>query len=208
MRALRGLYAIVDPDACGTRDPIEVARAILRGGAAALQLRAKRMDEPARERLGRALREVCAQAGVPFYVNDLPQLARRLGADGVHLGQDDAGISDARAIVGLEAAIGVSTHSLAQALEAEQAGADLIGFGPVFPTHSKDNPDPVVGLPGLAQACACVAIPIVAIGGIDTHNAREVAAAGAPLAAAIGALCGAADPEAAARAIHVSLRGA
>lgn len=208
MRALRGLYAIVDPDACGGRDPIEVARAILRGGAAALQLRAKSMDEPARERLGRALREACAQAGVPFYVNDFPQLARRLDADGVHLGQGDVRISDARAIVGQDAAIGVSTHSLAQALAAEQAGADLIGFGPVFATRTKDNADPVVGLAGLAEACACVAIPVVAIGGIDTRNAHEVAAAGARLAAAIGALCGAADPESAARAMHAALRGA
>lgn len=208
VRTLRGLYAIVDPDWCGGRDPVDVARAILRGGAAALQLRAKRMDGPTRERLGHALHELCTTAGVPFYVNDFAELARRLGADGLHLGQGDMPIADARAIVGDDAAIGVSTHSLAQALAAEQAGADLIGFGPVFATRTKHNPDPVVGLTGLSEVCQRVAIPAIAIGGIDTANAHEVAATGAPLAAAIGAVCGAADPEAAARTMHRTLTGA
>jgi thiamine-phosphate diphosphorylase len=207
VRAWRGLYAIVDTDACArqNRDAMDVARAVLRGGAAVVQLRAKGMEDAARERLALDLRALCSAAGVPLVVNDLPDLARRVGADGVHLGQGDMRVSDARAVVGDEVAIGISTHDIEQALLAERAGADLVGFGPVFPTRTKDNPDPVVGLAGLTEVCRRVAIPVVAIGGIEIARAGEVRAAGAPLAAAIGAVCGADDPESAARALHRAL---
>lgn len=205
--ALRGLYAIVDPEACRGRDPVAVAREILSGGCAVLQVRAKRLAPEPLAALSRTLRALCAEAGVPFHVNDFPVLAREVGADGVHLGQRDATIAEARAVVGEALTIGVSTHNLAQALAAERVGADLIGFGPVFPTRSKDNPDPVVGVARLAEVCRRVTLPVVAIGGVDSANVASVAQAGTRLAAAIGAVCGADDPAAAARTFHRAMRG-
>jgi thiamine-phosphate pyrophosphorylase len=202
----RGLYAIVDPALCRGRPPLLVADAILAGGCAVLQLRAKELPQTELEPLAHALAERCRAADVPFVVNDSPELARAVGAAGVHLGQTDMAIASARAIVGDASVIGVSTHDLAQAHAAEAGGADLIGFGPVFATTSKRDPDPVVGLSGLRAACAAVRVPVVAIGGVTLSNAAAVAAEGASLGAAIAALCQAEDPAAAARAMHRALR--
>jgi thiamine-phosphate pyrophosphorylase len=118
----------------------------------------------------------------------------------LHLGQDDLPIAEARRF--FRGPIGVSTHDLAQLTRAIADGADLVGFGPVFATSTKKNPDPVVGLDGLAAACRAATVPVVAIGGIDRERARACFDAGAALVAAIGATCGADDPEAAARALH------
>lgn len=203
---MRGLYAIVDPDRCAGRDPVAVAHAILRGGCAVLQLRAKRLADGPRLALARQLGVVCRAAGVPFVVNDRVDLALLADADGVHLGQDDVTPPEARRIVG-RMQIGVSTHSLAQALDAVRNGADLIGFGPVYETLTKDDPDPVVGIAELRQVCTQVRVPVVAIGGITRDRARECAAAGATLVAAISAVCGAEDPETAARQMHAAARG-
>lgn len=203
---LRGLYAIVDTRACRGRAPLVVARAVLDGGCAALQLRAKDMPLAELEALAGQLAETCRAAGVPFVVNDHPAIAGRVGAAGVHVGQEDASVTEARALA-RGAAVGVSTHDLAQARKAAAEGADLIGFGPVFATQSKDNPDPVVGLDGLAAVCSTVRLPVVAIGGVDLARAQGIREAGAPLAAAIGAVCGADDPAEAARALHAALGG-
>jgi thiamine-phosphate pyrophosphorylase len=202
----RGLYAIVDPELCLGREPLAVAEAILSGGCAVLQLRAKRMADAELEALARRMLEACRAHGVPFVVNDRPELALRIGATGVHLGQGDMPIAQARALLGSALAIGVSTHDLAQARSAQRAGADLIGFGPIFPTTSKHDPDPVVGVHGLRAVCGAVTIPVVAIGGITQRNAGEVATAGAALGAAISALCSAESPRAAAASLHQLLR--
>jgi thiamine-phosphate pyrophosphorylase len=204
---MRGLYAIIDPEAC--RGPaLAVAEAALRGGCAALQLRAKRLSDADFLALGHALVRACRTAGVPFFVNDRVWLAESLGADGVHVGQGDRPLEEVRQLFGGRALIGVSTHSLAQALDAERRGASLIGFGPVFPTRSKLDTEPVVGLHALRDVCAALRIPVIAIGGIDRHNASDVAAAGAQLAAAISAVCAADDPESAARSLHRALQAA
>jgi thiamine-phosphate diphosphorylase len=197
----RGLYAIVDPERCGGRSPLEVAEAILRGGCAYLQLRAKSLPDRARLELARALRERARRRDVPFIVNDRPDLALLAEADGLHLGQDDLGIAEARRIVGAMP-IGRSTHNLEQARAAVREGADLIGLGPIYPTRSKRNPDPVVGVERLCQVVAEVPVPVVAIGGIDASNAAAISAAGAPLAAVISAIGEAPDPESAARTLH------
>jgi len=203
----RGLYAIVDPDHCGGRDALEVADAILRGGCAVLQLRSKTLSDARFETLGAALLSRCRAAGVPFVVNDRPRLAARLGADGLHLGQDDMELSLARSLVGAMA-VGLSTHDLSQARAAVRAGANLIGFGPIYATQSKENPDPVVGPDGLRAVVQELgqALPVVAIGGVSAARMPELRQAGVPLAAAIGAVCGAADPERAAAALHRALR--
>lgn len=201
----RGLYAIVDPEHVGGRDPLEVARAILRGGCAVLQLRAKRLADRELVELARAMRALTAEQGVPFVVNDRADVARIVEADGLHLGQDDLRVSEARVLVG-SMPIGLSTHDLAQAEAAVREGADLIGFGPVFPTATKENPDPVVGLDRLAQVSRRVPVPVVAIGGITADHLDSIRAAGAAFVAAISAVAGAPDPEAAARRFHAGFR--
>jgi thiamine-phosphate diphosphorylase len=206
---MRGLYAIVDVEACARagRDPFVVAREVLAGGCAVLQLRDKRGDDHAYRLLGGRLAALCRDAGVPFVVNDRHWLATELGAWGVHIGQTDTPIERVRSALGAGVAIGVSTHTLAQARSAIERGADLIGFGPVFATQSKEAPDPVVGLDGLAEVCRTVSVPVVAIGGITLDRAAGVRAAAAPLAAAISAVCAADDIAATARAFHTRLGG-
>jgi thiamine-phosphate pyrophosphorylase len=197
----RGLYAIIDVQACGSRSPVRVAEAVLAGGCAVLQLRAKALAADATRALAKELSALCAGARVPFVLNDHVALARELGADGAHLGQTDMPLAQARAVAG-DLYLGLSTHSIEQAREAEQLGADLIGFGPVFGTASKENPDPVVGTAALAELMRAVRIPVVAIGGIDLTNIDQVIATGVPLVACIGAICKAPDPRAAAAALH------
>jgi thiamine-phosphate pyrophosphorylase len=203
---MRGLYAIIDPAAC-LQGPLAVTEAALRGGCAAVQLRAKRLEDAEFLDLGHAIVRACRTAGVPFFLNDRVSLVRALGADGVHIGQADAPLEQVRAALGPNVMIGVSTHSVAQALDAERRGAQLIGFGPVFVTQTKLDHEPVVGVAGVRAVCSAVRIPVIAIGGIDAANAREVAEAGAPLGAVISAVCRAEDPERAARALHAAFGG-
>jgi thiamine-phosphate pyrophosphorylase len=203
----RGLYAIVDPELCRGRDPLAVAAQILSGGCAVLQLRSKLVSEAEPEPLARRMLALCRARGVPFVINDHPALALAVSADGVHLGQTDMAIERARALCGDRLAVGLSTHNLEQARDAQARGADLIGFGPVFATSSKRDHDPVVGLDGLQAVCSAVRIPVVAIGGVALANAAELARTGAALAAAISAVCGAESPEEAARALHAVLAG-
>jgi len=202
----RGLYAIVDPAACRGRDPLVVAAAILRGGCAALQLRDKTSGDRVVLALARAMAERARAAGVPFFVDDRLDVAIASGADGVHLGQDDLPIAIARAQAPT-LCVGISTHDEAQRARAEAEGADLVGFGPVFPTTSKERPDALVGVEGVAGAVIASRVPVVAIGGIDVGRARVLREHGVKLAAVISAVCAADDPEAGARAIHAALGG-
>jgi thiamine-phosphate pyrophosphorylase len=200
----RGLYAIVDPAFCRGRDPLAIAEAVLEAGCAVLQLRAKHAIEAELETLARQMLSLCRSAQVPLVINDRPELARRIGAAGVHLGQTDMPLEAARLLLGSEVAIGISTHDLRQARDAQARGADLIGYGPVFATRTKDVRDPVVGVEGLREICQTLTIPVVAIGGITPENVALVARSGAAMAAAIGAICGADDPRAAAQRMHAA----
>ena len=199
---LRGLYAIVDASA--RRPPLELAAAFLRGGAAVVQLRLK--DLGARELLGvaREAAAMCRQRGALLVVNDRPDVARAAGADGVHLGQEDLPVEAARAVLGDDALIGLSTHSDAEIDAALAAGADYLGFGPIFATRSKSGAPlpPPHGLAGLARAVQRAGVvPVVAIGGLTAATASGVAKSGAACAAAIGELCLSPDPQTAARAM-------
>ena len=158
-------------------------------------------------RVARMARRVCDAAGIPLVVNDRVDLALAAGADGVHLGQTDLPIADARAIVGDRLFIGVSTHDLDQVRLACCAGADYLGFGPVFATSTKENPDRVQGIEGLRAACAIATVPIVAIGGIAVASAAGVYAAGASAICAISAVNEAADIAGAARSFAGVARG-
>ena len=179
------LYAIVDVELA--ERPLELTFEALNAGCAILQLRAKRLDDLAFLKIATRVRSACRRAGVPFVVNDRADIAHLVEADGLHLGQHDLCIADARRVVG-GIQIGISTHNLEQALRAEAEGADLIAFGPVFETNTKDNPDPVVGLSTLAKVRQALSRPLVAIGGITPDNAEATLQAGANYLAAISAL--------------------
>jgi thiamine-phosphate pyrophosphorylase len=206
--AMRGYYAILDatPELCADDDALEAhARKLLAAGPCCLQLRAKASTARLLDAAGRRLLALCRAAGVPFCVNDRLDVALAIGADVVHLGQDDLPLADAqrvRAAAGRpELAIGFSTHNAPQASAAAAAGADYIGFGPVFGTRSKANPDPTVGLEALAAVCRAVEVPVVAIGGITLDAVPAVARAGAAAAAIIAAIDAAPDPTAAGRGV-------
>jgi thiamine-phosphate diphosphorylase len=196
----RGFYGVVDVTAGpGVVDRARwLAAELLAAGAAILQVRVKKGGSGAFLEVARAVREVCT---VPLVVNDRADIAIAAGADGIHLGQDDLPLAAARAIApGLF--VGISTHSLAQAMAAAAAGADYLGFGPIYPTGTKENPDPVVGVGQLARVVAAVApLPVVAIGGITPARAAEIADAGAAAACVISAVNRAADVVAAGRQV-------
>jgi thiamine-phosphate pyrophosphorylase len=179
------LYAIVDAEVAAR--PLELAFQALNAGCAMVQLRAKRLDDVTFLKIAKRVRSACDHAAVPFVVNDRADVARLVRADGLHLGQNDLSVEEARRVVG-DMQIGVSTHDLEQAARADAEGADLIAFGPIFDTKTKESPDPVVGLSALAKVCQTVSRPVVAIGGITPENADEVLRAGARYVAAISAL--------------------
>jgi thiamine-phosphate pyrophosphorylase len=197
MIAIDGFYAVIDRD-----DPALARTLIAGGGARVLQLRAKTASGSELVALGRTLRAICDELGAALVINDRVDVALAVGADGVHLGQTDLPIEAARRIAGDRLAIGISTHDVAQVEQAVQAGADYLGFGPIFATTTKLHPDPEQGLAGLrAAVTAARGTPIVAIGGIRTIDAPAVYAAGASAICAIQAVLAAPDIPAAARAM-------
>lgn len=199
---LSGLYAIVDPEhSCG-HDPLMLARQLLQGGCGALQLRAKKLDDGEYVDLARAMAAECYRQRVPFFVNDRAHLVQAIGADGLHVGQSDLPIQEARQMLPKHW-LGLSTHSEDQAEQAFRNGAvDLIGFGPVFATRTKLDADKVVGLQTLQRICAHSPLPVVAIGGLDEERAELAFAAGATMVAMISALAQASCPQQTAANVH------
>jgi thiamine-phosphate pyrophosphorylase len=176
----RSLYAILDLGYVAKSNAVETARALLAGGAGWLQLRGKDADEVTLRRVAAGVLPLCRAAQVPFVINDFPHLAAELGADGVHIGQDDGSLAEARAIVGPGKWIGRSTHSLEQARRALADGFDYIGFGPLFPTPTKAG-RPGIGLQDIAAMERDVGshIPAFCIGGIQRARLASILAAGA-----------------------------
>jgi thiamine-phosphate pyrophosphorylase len=194
---LRGLYLILDPIVAGSLSLTDLVKTALATGVRLFQLRKKTPHAGEFYDLAVQCCELVRASGGTFIVNDRVDVAQAVGADGVHLGQEDLPLADARAILGPDKLIGISTHNLKQALEADAGGADYIGFGPIFPTTTKEHPAPVVGIAGLREVRVKVRLPIVAIGGIKAKNVREVVAAGADCVAVISAVLAAPDPHAA-----------
>lgn len=193
----RGLY-LVTPDEPDV-DRLLARVAPLLPFASCLQLRNKVAETTTLRAMGQRLRAACIDAGVPLVINDDPALAAELGAEGVHLGEHDGGIANARAMLGEAAIIGVSCYdSLHRARDAAAAGADYVAFGAFFPSATK--PSARRASTGLLRDSAALGIPRVAIGGITPENAPSLVAAGADLIAVIGGVFDAADPIAAARA--------
>lgn len=203
MAPWQGFYAILDSD------DEELARALLAGGASALQIRMK--DATPREimRVAKWLRPLTRQVGAALVINDRLDLALAAEADAVHLGQDDMALGAARQIAGTRLAIGISTHNPAQVAAARAGGASYVGFGPIFATQTKQNPDPVVGIAGLREAvgiataasAASPEVPVIAIGGISLATLGQVALAGAAGACVISHVNGAANVQVAAQAV-------
>ena len=189
------LYPITDRRLSGLSHAGQVAR-LCEGGAGLVQLREKHLSP--REFFAEAVEAVRAARGLGarVIVNDRADVALAAGADGIHLGQEDLSPEAARRVLGDEAVIGFSTHSVAQAVEAARMPVDYLALGPVFATTSKENPDPVVGLEGLRRVREAVGpVPLVAIGGITRENARACLDAGADCVAVIGALLAPGGPE-------------
>jgi thiamine-phosphate pyrophosphorylase len=194
------LYVITVPptDARSYKDMVAAACA---GGADAVQLRDKTLGPRALIQLCRELQAVCDKSGALLILNDRVDVALAADVDGVHVGQDDIPARTARQMLGHRKVLGVSTHSVAQAFQAQGDGADYVSCGPLFATPTKPDYKPV-GLELLKQYRSMVRVPFVAIGGVDASNAEEVVKAGAERVAVVRAVCGAPDVEAAARELR------
>lgn len=185
---MRGLYAIVDTTQTNAAEPVAAARDILRAGACLLQYRNKTASWQQRLAEAGALSQLCADYGVPLIVNDDVTLCLACNAGGVHIGQSDTPLAETRAQLGPEAIIGVTCHaSLELARAAQQGGANYVAFGRFFPSISKPHAPPA-NIAVLTRASAELSIPIVAIGGINAQNGRELIEAGADMLAVINYL--------------------
>ena len=195
-----GLYGMVDLTLSPPgRRHLELGRELLQGGCRILQLRAKGRSPNSLLRLGRALARCAAEVGGVLVINDHLSVALRIPGVGVHLGQDDGDFRRARRRLGSERLLGISTHSLAQAIEAERLGADYIGFGPIYSAATKGTAEPAVGLAALSRVTKRVSIPVVAIGGVERTRLVELRRAGASAVACIRDVSSQPDPRQAAR---------
>lgn len=203
-----GVYLVTDAGLSGDRSTMEVVEAAIRGGVDVVQLREK--GRPARERyrLGLELRELTREAGVTLIVNDRVDIAGAIGADGVHVGDDDIPLSVARERLGADAVLGRSVSTPEAARKAERAGADYLGVGAVFPTGSKqtDPEQSEIGLERVRAIREATDLPFVGIGGITPDTAGDVVEAGADGVAVISAIAGAEDPAAATRRLGEAIR--
>ena len=192
------LYAIIDPSLL-TISELDLAEALAGSGVELIQYRNKTASSRQFFEISRQLAKALGPRGVRLIVNDRPDIAMLAGAGGVHVGQDDLSPEDARAICGPDRWVGVSTHTLEQLAAADRTSADYIAIGPIFPTATKKNPDPVVGTELLRKARKMTKKPLVAIGGITLERAAEVYRAGADSLAVIRDLTCAPNPAVRAR---------
>ncbi len=184
---------ITDPSAAGKKALPELVKEAVEGGADVVQLRDKTASDEELVRIAKKLLEVTRTKNVPLIINDRAEVAKKVSADGVHLGQDDGSLASVRELLGEEAIIGRSTHSREQALDAQEEGFDYIGVGPVFGTPTKPTTLPV-GLELVHFAAGNITVPFVAIGGIDRTNIHEVLRAGAKAVAVVRAVMSSKNP--------------
>lgn len=188
----RRLYVLVTSELC-RHDPLHVIRQAVEGGASVIQIREKTMPDRELLEFAKAAREITAARGVLFIMNDRPDLAVLSGADGVHVGQEELSVHDARRILGPDKLVGVSTHSIEQARRAVIDGADYLGVGPTFPSRTKSF-DEFAGVNFVAEVAREITLPWFAIGGITGDNLSQVQFAGGIGVAVSGAICQAEDP--------------
>jgi thiamine-phosphate pyrophosphorylase len=190
--AVAPLYLITDRSACRGRPLFDVVEAAVTAGVRWVQYREKGLSRRARYEEARRLRDLTRTVGALLIVNDELDLAVAVEADGLHLGQEDLPLPLARRHLGRGRLIGISTHTLEEAMQAARDGADYLAVGPVFPTATKSVREPV-GCAAIQRVRAAVSLPLVAIGGITPDNAGAVVRAGADSLAVVSAVCGAAD---------------
>jgi thiamine-phosphate pyrophosphorylase len=204
------LYLVTDRGLSLGRTTVNIVRAAIAGGVTCVQLREKHADTRAFLEEARALKEllVALEASIPLLINDRLDVALAIGADGVHLGQSDMPLADARRLLGDTMLIGISAESLEDAVRAEAEGADYIGISPVFTTSTKADIAPPLGLEGIRRIRAAVSLPLVAIGGIHQENAGAVIRAGADGVAVVSAIVSATCPRSAATALKQQIQSA
>jgi thiamine-phosphate pyrophosphorylase len=181
------LYGILDLAYVKAPDAARVTGEMIEGGVDLIQLRAKEYPPAEIAKIAAGLRSITRGNGIPLIINDHPEIARDIEADGVHVGQDDQSIAETRTVVGPDCVVGKSTHSLDQAIRAFYEGADYIGFGPIFATPTKPDYQPI-GLEEIHQVQEAVRIPIFCIGGLKLDNLAEVIEAGARRAVIVSGL--------------------
>jgi thiamine-phosphate pyrophosphorylase len=199
------LYLVTDAGLSRGRSHGDVVAAAIRGGVSIVQYREKNASTLRMIEEAGALCRLCRAAGVPFIVNDRIDVALAVDADGVHVGQDDMPAALARRLLGTKKILGVSAGSTEEAIKAVEDGADYIGASPVFSTPTKTDAPPPLGIEGLRAMTGAVAIPVVAIGGINAGNAAAMKEAGAAGIAVVSAIVAAEDVEEAARRLRAIL---
>jgi thiamine-phosphate pyrophosphorylase len=207
---IHGLYVIIDPEVTGGRDPLEIARAAINGGARMLQLRDKLRDKGEQLPLATALRDLCAANGALLIINDHADLAAAVGPDhvGLHVGQTDLPVAEARKILAPGQVLGRSNREIDLIIESQQMGADHVAFGAMYRTTTKQVTRNPQGPERLKAARAAAQVPLVAIGGITAENVAPVVEAGADAICVTAAVGSAANPEAAAAALTEAIRSA
>ena len=195
------LYAVTDRAWVGKQSLYEQVEAALKGGVTCVQLREKELGEEDFLAEAKEIKALCSRYHVPFFINDNVDVAIKCQADGVHVGQEDMKASDVRAKVGDQMIIGVSAHSVEEAVEAVKNGADCLGVGAMFTTSTKADAS-VLPKETLRAICEAVDVPVVAIGGIGESNILELAGTGADGVALVSAIFGAADIEAQCRKLR------
>ena len=201
------LYAVTDRSWLKPGETLaEVVEALLKAGVTCVQLREKEAEDALILQEAQDLKTLCHRYGVPFLVNDRPDLAQAVGADGVHVGQEDTGLVEARNLLGANALLGGSAHTVEEALAAQAAGADYLGCGAVFGSGTKHNVSQMP-LETLTAICQAVDIPVVAIGGVSLDNLPLLAGTGIAGVAVISGLFTAADKTEAAQAFLRQLEG-
>ncbi|MBC8281767.1 MAG: thiamine phosphate synthase [Chloroflexi bacterium] len=196
---VRGLYVIIDPQVTGGRDPLEIALAAVRGGASMLQLRDKLRDKGDSLPLAIELQKLCADSGASLIVNDHSDVASIVGSAGLHIGQTDLPVEQARQMLASHQVIGRSNRELEQIVESEQMGADHVAIGAIYQTSTKGiSGRPPLGVGPLREAKDIAKTPVVAIGGINAENLAPVVEAGADAICVTAAVASAPEPEAAA----------
>lgn len=186
------LYGVTDRHWLNGRRLYDDVKESLDGGVTFIQLREKTLDEETFLLEAKEIKSLCEAYHVPFVINDNVDIAKKINADGVHVGQDDMNVEDVRRILGEEKIIGVSASSVEEALRAEKGGADYLGVGAVFPTSSKDDASDV-SFETLKKICEAVSIPVIAIGGISKENVHKLFGTGIVGIAVISAIFGKED---------------
>lgn len=200
------LYAVTDRRWLNGKTLAEAVAESIDGGVTFVQLREKQLDEESFLNEAKELQKLCRERGIPFVVNDNVDIAKKIGADGVHVGQSDMEAGDVRARLGSDKIIGVSAQTVEQAIIAEKHGADYLGVGAVFPTGSKDDAAEV-DYATLKAICNAVSIPVIAIGGIACENVTQLRGSGICGVAVISAIYAKEDIAAAARELRLAVEG-